>query len=145
MKHSSGVEVDSYKFNISSNVDEIGPLLKKVLTKIKNKAENSSELEFKLELSLREMIANAIEHGCKLKVDNDSSENLEIKSILKIYNDKISFQVQDPGSGFNWKDHDLKMSLSFKEKGRGLKMINKVADKIEFNQKGNIITVAFYI
>ncbi|MFP4021604.1 MAG: ATP-binding protein, partial [Halanaerobium sp.] len=132
-----------YKFNISPCADEIGGLLKKVLAKIKNKGENSSELEFKVELSLREMLANAIEHGCKKRSDDDLTEDLEIIIMLKIYADKISIQVQDPGSGFNWKDHNFKMGSNFEAKGRGLKMINKVADKIEFNQQGNIITVFF--
>lgn len=141
----SNSKLETYKFNISPNADEIESLLEKILKETKKGEKTSSEIDFKLELSLREMLANAIEHGCKLKTNNNLRKDLEIKIMLKIYPDRIILQVQDPGSGFNWKDHDLKMSLSFKEKGRGLKMINKVADKIEFNQKGNIITVTFYI
>ena len=139
----SRARVETYTFNISPSADKIGGLLKKVLSKIKNKVENRSELEFKLELSFREMMANAIEHGSKLAADNDLDKKLKIKIELKIYSDKMSIQVEDPGPGFNWKGYDFKINQNFEEKGRGLKMINKVADKIEFNQQGNIITVFF--
>lgn len=133
----------THKFNISPNSDKIGDLIKKILIIIGENIEDSSELEFKIELALRETLANAIEHGSKLAAENDLDEELEIIIGLKIQPDKILIQVEDPGPGFNWEDCNLKMTPNFEEKGRGLKMINVVADKIEFNQQGNKITVVF--
>lgn len=133
-----------YQFEIKCEADEIGPTLKSILSKIEKEVEDSQELLFKFELAAREMLANAIEHGCALAASNGKKlDNLKIKTIFKIVEDHIIYSVQDPGPGFDWKNYDLKTMPKFEEKGRGLKMINKVTDKMEFNQAGNEIKVTF--
>lgn len=105
---------------------------------------NIENLDFRIELASREMLANAIEHGCSSAQKANSSEsNFKIKVSLKIKSDKIILSVKDPGKGFDWENCNLESELSFAEKGRGLKMINEVVDNLEFNKSGNKITVYF--
>ncbi|MFP4020573.1 MAG: ATP-binding protein [Halanaerobium sp.] len=135
-----------YQFEIKCEAGEIGPTLKSILSKIEKEVEDSQELLFKFELAAREMLANAIEHGCSLAASNGKKlDDLKIKTILKIAETNIIYSVEDPGPGFDWENYDLKTMPKFEEKGRGLKMINKVTDKMEFNQAGNEIKVTFKI
>lgn len=131
-------------FKIECRADEISPLLEKVFSELEKSVENSSDIMFKLELAAREMLANAIEHGCALAAENDENlDNLRIKIGLIISADELFFKVEDPGPGFDWKNYDLNKMPKFEEKGRGLKMINQVSDQIKFNSTGNKITAVF--
>lgn len=131
-------------FKIGCRADEITPLLEKVFSELDDSVENSSEITFKLELAAREMLANAIEHGCALATENcGGSENLKIKIKLLVKADELTFKVEDPGPGFDWLNYDLTEMPKFDEKGRGLKMINQVSDQMKFNSVGNEITAVF--
>ena len=132
----------TFLYKINCQAAEIADLLNEIFKKIRQEIEESSEIEFKLEMAAREILANAIEHGCSLAAENkEDSDDLRIEVELKLKKESLSFQVRDPGPGFDWKSYDLTTMPRFEEKGRGLKMINKVADKMEFNQQGNIITI----
>ena len=137
--------IHSFKFKIRCEAEAIPELLEKVfskLTKYENEVEN---INFRIEIAAREMLANAIEHGCVQAVNNGLKlEEGYIMVILKISNYNIIFSVKDCGNGFDWENYDLDTMPSLEERGRGLKMINNVADKVEFNQKGNEITIFFY-
>ncbi len=131
-----------FLYKINCRAAQIAGLLNKIFTQIKQEIEESSEVEFKLEMAAREMLANAIEHGCSLAAENkEANDDLKIEVELKLKKESLSFQVKDPGPGFDWESYDLTTMPRFEEKGRGLKMINKVADKMVFNQQGNIITI----
>ena len=132
------------KFKIKCSADEISPLLEEVFLELDNSVENSSEIMFRLELAAREMLANAIEHGCALAFrDVENSKDLRIKIELIINLEKLVFTVEDPGPGFDWENFELDEMPKFEEKGRGLKMINQVSDQIRFNQAGNKIAAVF--
>ena len=124
-------------------------IIKKFLEKLFNILESYNthieNFNFRIELASREMLANAIEHGCSSAPKiNSSKSNFKIRVNVKIKNDKIILSVKDPGKGFDWENCNLESELSFAEKGRGLKMINEVVDRLEFNNSGNKITVYFY-
>ena len=124
----------------------IKKFLEKLFNILKSYNTHTENLNFRIELASREMLANAIEHGCSLAASNGKKfDNLSIKTIVKIGEEKLIYSVQDPGPGFDWENYDLKTMPKFEEKGRGLKMINKVTEKMEFNQKGNKITVTFKV
>ena len=134
------------KFTIGCQAAEITPLLKEVLLEIDSTALKAEEIKFNLELAAREMLANAIEHGCALAAENGSStERMEIEIELKISEQELSFIVSDPGPGFEWQQYNLETMPRFEEKGRGLKMIYQVADQLKFNSCGNKITAIFKV
>ena len=124
-----------FKLNLICTKEEIPNIIKKLKKEIKKIDHNILDLDFRLEMVTREMLANAIEHGCQQDED-------KIKIKLETSPSTVSLQVQDPGDGFDWKNADFSIPL-LEENGRGLGMIDKGADKIEFNEKGNCITVYF--
>lgn len=131
-------------FKIGCRADEITPLLEKVFSELDNSVEDSSEITFKLELAAREMLANAIEHGCALASENGRDlEKLKIQIRLVVKAEELIFMVKDPGPGFDWQNYDLTEMPKFDEKGRGLKMINQVSDQMKFNSVGNEISAIF--
>jgi len=133
------------EFTIGCQAAEITPLLKKVMQEIDSSSLKAEEIKFNLELAAREMLANAIEHGCALAAENGSRVEMKIRIELKITEKELSFKVSDPGPGFAWQKYNLETMPRFEEKGRGLKMIYQVADQIKFNSCGNQITAIFKV
>ncbi len=121
---------------MSCEKGKISDTIKKVREKVKKMDHHIDNLDFKIKVTTKEMLANAVEHGCQHK-----GEKIKIK--LKATTTRFSIKVIDPGHGFAWKHADFN-NLVPKEKGIGLGIIDKVADEIEFNKTGNIITVFFY-
>ncbi|MGM0437712.1 MAG: ATP-binding protein [Bacillota bacterium] len=137
------LEVRKLEFDCQPKI--IKKCLKKIFTILGAYKINIENLDFRIELALREMLANAIEHGChNAKNMNISKNELKIIVFLKIKNYKLVLSVKDPGKGFEWEKCNLESELSFEEKGRGLKMINEVVDELEFNKSGNQITIYFF-
>ena len=123
------------KLEMNCQKEDISNIITRLKKEIENINHNVEELDFKLEMAAREMLANAIEHGCQ-----SVEEKIEI--ILNTSPSKIVLKVIDPGDGFDWKNTDFTIPL-LEEEGRGLGMIDKAADKMEFNEQGNCITVYF--
>lgn len=112
-----------------------------------------------------ETITNALEHGCleldsrlkkedfserefqELKMQRLKDERYAKRTItisLSIGKDKYSFTVEDEGPGFDYKkilenlESDIPNMDAF---GRGFMFISHMIDQIEFNEKGNRITL----
>ena len=82
---------------------------------------------------MRELLFNAYYHG------NDAREDREITAIITWESETaVGVTVEDQGEGF---DYDaLHTSLHGRITGansRGYKLINAIASRIEFNEKGN--------
>lgn len=99
--------------------------------------ENNISLKFfnKVFLCISEAVVNSIEHGNKHDLNKDVLISADCES------KKVTVQIKDEGEGFNLsevkdptKDENLK-----KNSGRGIHIIKSVADKIEYNEKGNSI------
>ncbi|MGM0602081.1 MAG: ATP-binding protein [Bacillota bacterium] len=126
------------QFLIGGSTESISEVIENILLLLKEKNLQIEDMDFRIELVLREMIANAVEHGCDK--NNDFSQ---IKIKLEIKKNQISISVKDQGDGFEWQKRDLETLPIFAENGRGLIIINKTADRIEFNDCGNKIKVHF--
>ncbi len=88
-------------------------------------------------LVLRELLNNAIEHG-----NYNISRKKVTCSILHIRDKKFQVIVEDEGRGFDY-DH---LNLSIPEdprqlRNRGYALINAFSERINFNEKGNRVTV----
>ncbi len=91
---------------------------------------------FPLELLAREGLNNAILHGCAL---NPAQQvHCEIHHDLTT----LRFTVSDPGPGFNWQAR-IRRGLAAKEAetGRGIQFYFLYADTVEFNSRGNQVTL----
>jgi len=140
-------DLDNLKFEshyqIGCTAEEVSAVIKKINEEC-DFLDSNFELKLNLELAAREMLANAVEHGAaSISVGSNNLDKLRILVSLKVKNKKIFFTVIDPGTGFNWEEHNLSEFPLMEEKGRGLKMIKAVSDQIIFNSSGNKITAVF--
>jgi len=119
---------------IKSDVDE----LKKVEDFIINIFnENKLELKYfnKIYLCVSEAVLNSIKHGNK----NDLKKNVLIK--IACNTEQFKIQVEDEGDGFDInkiKDPTKRRNIK-NEEGRGIFIITKLSERIEYNKKGNLV------
>lgn len=124
-------------FSLPSRLEEITPQVNRILAFVQA---NGFFLEdkFNLVLVLKEALTNAIEHGNKFDADKQV-----FVSVVPTHKD-LTITVRDQGNGFNlYKVFAENKKNLFKERGRGLIIINEYADKVEFNERGNEIRIRF--
>ena len=86
---------------------------------------------------LRELLMNAVIHG------NGSNGELLVRSAIEHLGDKdFKIWVEDEGSGFDYGNiTDIDQDFQYPKKRRGYLLINRLSDRIRFNEKGNRVTV----
>ncbi|MBD1582925.1 fused response regulator/phosphatase [Pseudoalteromonas sp. S16_S37] len=159
------IEYSSLPFELKVNIEQTNiisadPVLElvDVLSKIKGISEHRSNIF----LLLSEAYNNAVDHGV---LGLDSSIKNKEDGFLEFYQLRakalanlqqalivihvqyvpaehtLSFSVRDSGKGFRPKikrDSDLKQ-----EHGRGLSLLNEIAQQIRFNNEGNEVTIVY--
>jgi serine/threonine-protein kinase RsbW len=119
---------------INSDITE----LKKVEDFLRNVFdEYNLEIKYfnKIYLCISEAVINAIKHGNK----NDLSKQVSI--VIDCNNTEINIEIEDEGEGFdltNVNNPTLRENIN-KESGRGIFIIRNLSEKIEYNQKGNLV------
>jgi serine/threonine-protein kinase RsbW len=92
-------------------------------------------------IGVTEAVSNAIVHGNKMDVS-------KTVSVEYSYCEKnVVFIITDQGSGFNYysvPDPTLPENIE-KEDGRGIFLMNSLADEVVYNDKGNEVSLKFYI
>jgi serine/threonine-protein kinase RsbW len=86
---------------------------------------------------LRELLMNAVIQG------NKSNRALSVRCDIEYLGEKrFKIWVEDEGGGF---DHgsvvNVDQDFQYPKKGRGYVLINRLSDRIQFNEKGNRVTV----
>lgn len=117
--------------------------IRSILNNIQNHVVLNSDQYFDVRIILSELLQNAIKHG------NESESNKKI--YMRVYlNGKnvLKITVRDQGGGFNaYKTlHDEKCRQicdvqDLMECGRGLQIVKSLCDQMNFNRRGNCITV----
>lgn len=115
-----------------------------------------------LKLALGEFLNNAVEHG-NLEIGyeektkwmaqgHDILELIEQRSQLPQYKDRkvhisydirqhaSAFRIEDDGQGFDWRAMLEHTAEDSEVHGRGIKMSRGVVEKVEYNEKGNVVT-----
>jgi serine/threonine-protein kinase RsbW len=90
-------------------------------------------------IAVTEAVNNAIQHGNKL----DPAKDIQIS--FKSNNKEICFKVQDEGNGFDYTripDPTAPENIE-KPHGRGIFLMNSLADKVEFADNGKTVTLSF--
>ena len=92
---------------------------------------------FDIKLCIEEAVRNAMVHG------NCLDKKKIVKIICRIDGDALRIEVEDEGPGF---DHTASADPTaapniLKNSGRGVYLIRKLMDKVEYNDKGNKITM----
>jgi serine/threonine-protein kinase RsbW len=117
---------------IKSDVAE----LKKVedfLINIFNEYQIEKKYFNKVYLCLSEAVINAIKHGNK----KDLTKTVTI--IVECDKKEMDIRIEDEGEGFNVNDVEdpTLYENKKKESGRGIFIIKKLMDKMQYNEKGN--------
>jgi len=93
----------------------------------------------KILVSVLEAVNNAIVHGNK----SDETKFVNIDIILK--NNILEISIEDEGKGFRPEDVPDPTSPENVERtnGRGVFLMKNLADEIQFNRKGNKVTLKY--
>lgn len=111
-------------------IDLICKAVKKLFQKLKLDDEAYAVI-----LLIREALNNAIIHG--------SNEDIvmTVSCILKIKGDQILITVKDQGPGFDWRKKLGQCVRDNSLSGRGICIYKLYADRIVFNEKGNMVSL----
>ncbi|URW79815.1 ATP-binding protein [Xiashengella succiniciproducens] len=123
---------------LKSEIQNIN-LVEKLIDEVSVKYSIDSEVYGKLLLAVVEGVNNAIVHGNKLVKERDVVIEYEISD------SEIYFQITDMGDGFDYTclpDPTLPENIE-RTHGRGIFLMNHLADKLEFNDKGNQLKMFF--
>jgi serine/threonine-protein kinase RsbW len=90
---------------------------------------------------VEETVRNAIEHG------NLKDKRSRVIINYRISGDRFTIEVEDEGAGF---DHRALPDPThgdnlMKNSGRGVYLVRRLMDKVEFNEKGNKVKLTKYI
>ena len=90
----------------------------------------------RLKVVIRELLINAIEHGCGA----DASKKVACE-IEYLGGARFRVTVEDEGPGFDYASIDWKIPGDpQQDRHRGFGLVNTLADEVEFNEKGNRVT-----
>jgi len=103
----------------------------------KEKKAISKDTLFDIKLCVEEAIRNAVVHG------NENKADLPIEISFSIKGDKIKITICDSGKGFVFGDlpDPTDGKNLHKESGRGIYIMHRLMDKLEYNEKGNCVTM----
>jgi len=93
---------------------------------------------FEIKLCVEEAVRNAIVHG------NSSDPKRQVRLSYWVDEKVLNIEVEDEGPGFKHgavKDPTREENL-LRNSGRGVFLIKKLMDKVEYNEKGNKIIMA---
>jgi serine/threonine-protein kinase RsbW len=90
---------------------------------------------FAVRLALEEALVNAIKHGNQLDPDKTVRIHCDVEQ------DRIYVEIEDQGPGYNPEDvPDPTLDENIERaSGRGLMLIKSFMNRVEFNEKGNLI------
>jgi serine/threonine-protein kinase RsbW len=128
------------KIELESKLEQLATV-EKLVDSIAEKVSIEGDVYANILIGVTEAVTNAIVHGNKL----DSSKNVTVEYS---FNDKnVQFIITDQGDGFNYysvPDPTLPENIE-KEDGRGIFLMNTLADEVIYNDKGTEVSLKFYI
>ncbi|MBI9056663.1 ATP-binding protein [Labilibaculum sp. DW002] len=113
--------------------------VEKLIDDISSSHNLSAEIYGKISVAIIEAVNNAILHGNQLDISK------KVKIEYDIDDEAISFLIEDEGKGFDFAsipDPTLPENLE-KTHGRGIFLMNHLADDIEFNENGALVEMKF--
>ena len=124
--------------NIESRIESLR-LVEKFVDDISNELKLSNEIYGNLLIAMLEAANNAIVHGNKL----DESKNVSISLVKE--EDFLEIMVKDQGPGFDYENIPDPTAPENIEKitGRGIFLMKKLTDKIEFYENGTVVKLFF--
>jgi len=124
------------EITIPSVIEAVEKVETEVLSLLEKQGSAEEEL-FSVRLALEEAVTNAVKHG------NHFDPNKKV--IVRFSSDSrvLTIQVEDEGDGFDPNgvpDPTAEENLE-RESGRGLLLMRHYMDNVEFNDRGNCVTL----
>jgi serine/threonine-protein kinase RsbW len=132
------VEITVERLVFKSDIKNIN-LVERLIDDLLKKYDLKDEVYGKLLLSVVEAVNNAIVHGNKMDIEKDVILEYEIDD------SKIDFVITDMGEGFDYNNipDPTKPENIEKTHGRGIFLMNHLADEIEFQKNGSVVKLSF--
>ena len=126
------------ELNIASRVESLREV-EKLVDEVSSKCKLSSEKYGNVMIATLEAANNAILHGNKL------DERKDVNIIFDWTNSVLNLTVTDQGKGFDFKSVPDPTSPDNVEKvnGRGVFLMEKLSDEIDFIENGRIVKLKF--
>jgi len=125
-------------FTLPTDLDSLAEI-ESLIEQIRAERDFGDEVAGNLMMAFHEAVTNAIIHGNQL----DPAKVVDIKAWFEDH--QLVLQVTDQGIGFNPNalPDPLDENNLLKSGGRGVFLIRQFSDEIEFNDKGNVITIRY--
>jgi serine/threonine-protein kinase RsbW len=132
------VEITVERLVFKSDIKNIN-LVERLIDDLLKKYDLKDEVYGKVLLSVVEAVNNAIVHGNKMDIEKDVILEYEIDD------SKIDFVITDMGEGFDYNNipDPTKPENIEKTHGRGIFLMNHLADEIEFQNNGSVVKLSF--
>lgn len=126
--------------NIPSKIESLRQV-EKMIDDLSTEFNINSEVYGNILIATLEAANNAILHGNKL----DESKNVEID--INLEKDKLSITIKDKGEGFDYENIPDPTAPENIENinGRGVFLMEKLSDEMEFRDKGSTVELMFNI
>lgn len=126
------------EINIPSRIENLREV-EKLIDEVTNECQLSSEKYGNVFIATIEAANNAILHGNKL--DEEKDVNIKFQWSKK----ELNLTVIDQGKGFDYHNIPDPTAPDNVEKvnGRGIFLMERLSDKIEFNKNGRIVNLTF--
>ncbi|MCK8824036.1 PAS domain S-box protein [Fuchsiella alkaliacetigena] len=125
--------IDSFEKTIKSSIEEMYQVKEELMDFIAP----YYEMPDLICVGFQEVVTNAIEHGNQMELSKEVTIRVEVTEKY------IKAIITDQGEGFDWSEkleQELDIESDFaneEERGRGIKMANKLYDGVWYNEKGN--------
>lgn len=119
---------------IPSHIQYIRKVSDRILDGLSSYGVNNEDI-FDIRLCVEEAVRNAIVHG------NRSDRKRSVGVSYWLDNGAMHIEIEDEGKGFDYKSvpNPTKDENILKNSGRGVYIIQKLMDRVQFNKNGNKI------
>lgn len=132
--------MNQVKIQIPSIIDNIR-VVESFIDNSKEKFNIEDDIYGNIMVAVTESVNNAIRHGNKF----DKDKNVYLS--LYVEDNKLRFEVQDEGAGFNHEQLEDPTSPENLENpgGRGIFLMRNLSDEVNFSNDGRSVELVFYI
>ena len=129
---SSRSDVVEENITIPAEIKYVREISSKILKKLESRKVGESAL-FDIRLCVEETLCNAIKHG------NKADKGSKVKIRYRIGDGLFTVDIEDSGPGFNPEEvpDPTREENITKGSGRGVYLVRRLMDKVEYNDKGN--------
>jgi len=124
---------DAVELRMQSQVTDVEAAVELVARHCFAGQQPCSRTTFRLRVALAEALSNAILRG------NREDPSKQVWVLAELYPEVVRIAVRDEGDGFDPDGESVAPEPPEAESGRGLFIIRNLADRVEFNERGNTI------